>query len=524
MMHHGLDAQAFRANATPAPGTSFANLSSLYFPHSLKSESPSGGKNTTSAGTSGSGSSSSSGNGSNSGAGAGPRKQLRTKAPMNLYSYEFGEQGVRPSMEDEHVHGVLDAALFPHIALYAVLDGHGGIECATFVKAELFSRLSRRLHDALMRSTDPSQTCPSGGDLPFPSVLSARVNLLPLPSAQSAVTQALLEIDMAWLKKMKGSDIRSQRANSGATAAIVLIDTVHGEVLSANLGDARSLLNRGAQAVELTKIHQPQMMEERARIEAAGGSVVSNRINGVLAVARAFGDRMFKSTSIAAEETYRYPSVDTSCKDLDQTSPAAFACCAVPALSVTRLQPQDKFLIIACDGLFDVLTPQEAVDFVQNRLKTVRFQTAYLGPRGRQQAAASAAQHVVSSAAFSPPSERKDPTSPPPRQHLTPTSPTQPQPPGSSVGNLRLSSALASNNGRASTNLHASNAGLRLSSAVPGGITSPTGGYAGPNEWSGPAQIVDFSDVPVSDVLGTAEECDLATYVTENGKAALIQE
>merc|ERR1712083_634843 len=41
---------------------------------------------------------------------------------------------------------------------------------------------------------------------------------------------------------------------------------------------------------------------------------------------------------------------------------------AEPDIRVEQLKPQDEFLFMACDGLFDVFTSQEAVDFIYGRL------------------------------------------------------------------------------------------------------------------------------------------------------------
>ena len=113
-----------------------------------------------------------------------------------------------------------------------------------------------------------------------------------------------------------------------------------------NTGDSRCVLCRDNFAFVLTKDHKPNWPEERVRIEALGGKIYRDygddwRI-GDLSVSRAFGD-------INAEPYVTYK----------------------PEIFKYKLTKDDKFIIIACDGLWDVLTNQEAVNFVISRAYNV---------------------------------------------------------------------------------------------------------------------------------------------------------
>uniref|UniRef100_A0A6A7GA39 Protein phosphatase 2C-related protein n=1 Tax=Hirondellea gigas TaxID=1518452 RepID=A0A6A7GA39_9CRUS len=109
----------------------------------------------------------------------------------------------------------------------------------------------------------------------------------------------------------------------------------------ANCGDSRAVLCRNGTAVRLSRDHKPQDPEEQKRIIAAGGFIGRfDRVNGILAVSRAIGDHMLK------------PAVS-----------------AEPTVSRTELTSADRFLILACDGLWDVMSDQEACDFVLSDLK-----------------------------------------------------------------------------------------------------------------------------------------------------------
>ncbi|OXV08521.1 hypothetical protein Egran_03717 [Elaphomyces granulatus] len=107
---------------------------------------------------------------------------------------------------------------------------------------------------------------------------------------------------------------------------------------TANVGDARIVLCRNGKALRLSYDHKGSDENEGKRIANAGGLILNNRVNGILAVTRALGD--------------------TYMKDLVTGHPYT---------TETVIQPdQDEFLILACDGLWDVCTDQEAVDLIRD--------------------------------------------------------------------------------------------------------------------------------------------------------------
>ncbi|GAA5847842.1 hypothetical protein JCM9279_006661 [Rhodotorula babjevae] len=106
---------------------------------------------------------------------------------------------------------------------------------------------------------------------------------------------------------------------------------------TANVGDARAVLSRGGRAVRLTYDHKGSDAKEAKRISDAGGFVLNNRVNGVLAVTRSLGDSSMKEFVVGS-----------------------------PFTTETTLGPQDEWLIVACDGLWDVCSDQEAVDLIKD--------------------------------------------------------------------------------------------------------------------------------------------------------------
>ncbi|KAH8052540.1 protein serine/threonine phosphatase [Aureococcus anophagefferens] len=142
----------------------------------------------------------------------------------------------------------------------------------------------------------------------------------------AALRRAFLDADDAFLRTSANA-----RAGSTCVAVLVLGDVV----VCANVGDSRALLCRGGRAVALSRDHTPARDDEAARIRAAGGFVIHRRVMGELAVSRAFGDAELKKS--VAEI---FDAVGES----------------------------DEFLLLACDGLFDVFSDAEAVAFVRGEL------------------------------------------------------------------------------------------------------------------------------------------------------------
>ncbi|GFR52856.1 hypothetical protein Agub_g15483 [Astrephomene gubernaculifera] len=122
---------------------------------------------------------------------------------------------------------------------------------------------------------------------------------------------------------------------AGSTATVALLSST--EITVANCGDSRALLCRGCQVISLTEDHRPARSDERARILRAGGQILWNegeRLMGVLATTRGFGDL-----------------------DLQQ-----FGLTSQPEITTTQRSPDDQLLILATDGVFNVLSNQEVAD------------------------------------------------------------------------------------------------------------------------------------------------------------------
>ena len=230
-------------------------------------------------------------------------------------------QGWRSGMEEAHI-AVLGVG-GTRAALFGVLDGHGG----ALIANEAAQRFAAKL------------TAAEGW-----GAFAAGERELDDGAVQEMVRRVFLSLDddLKVLDAVKSGDDRS-----GTTAVVGLITPTH--VLVANCGDSRSVLGRRGGAVHAMSFdHKPDNPDERARIEAAGGCVSGKRVDGELAVSRALGDFQFKMNH-AVQNTEQRVSAE-------------------PEFVCVERGDGDDFLILACDGIWDVVTNEEGVQWVSAAL------------------------------------------------------------------------------------------------------------------------------------------------------------
>lgn len=236
-------------------------------------------------------------------------------------------QGWRPSMEDDHIAttNLGNDAGWAGTSLFGVFDGHGGADVAKFC--------ANNLHKAVAK-----------GDASAPEA-ALRDSFQLLDSKLADVARTMTPTDAA------------HPDHVGCTAATCLVRP-H-DLIVASAGDSRVVLSRKGQAVDLSEDHKPGLPGEVARIRAAGGFVTEqksgpdsvHRVNGVLGVSRAIGDLCFKKDGTR--------------------SPADQMVTCVPDTQAVRRRSDDEFLIIACDGIWDVLSSQELVTRVHKSLPAI---------------------------------------------------------------------------------------------------------------------------------------------------------
>uniref|UniRef100_A0A8C8C5X5 Protein phosphatase 1G n=1 Tax=Oncorhynchus tshawytscha TaxID=74940 RepID=A0A8C8C5X5_ONCTS len=137
-------------------------------------------------------------------------------------------------------------------------------------------------------------------------------------------------------------------ADSGTTAVVALIRGK--QLIVANAGDSRCVVSEKGKAIDMSYDHKPEDELELARIKNAGGKVtMDGRVNGGLNLSRAIGDHFYKRNKALGPEEQMISSM--------------------PDVKELTLNPEHDFMIIACDGIWNVMSSQEVVDFVSQRIK-----------------------------------------------------------------------------------------------------------------------------------------------------------
>uniref|UniRef100_A0A9J8AYG9 Protein phosphatase 1G n=2 Tax=Cyprinus carpio TaxID=7962 RepID=A0A9J8AYG9_CYPCA len=138
-------------------------------------------------------------------------------------------------------------------------------------------------------------------------------------------------------------------SDSGTTAVVALIRGK--QLIVANAGDSRCVVSEKGKAVDMSYDHKPEDELELTRIKNAGGKVtMDGRVNGGLNLSRAIGDHFYKRNKTLPPEEQMISSL--------------------PDVKVLTLSEDHEFMVIACDGIWNVMSSQEVVDFVNERLKT----------------------------------------------------------------------------------------------------------------------------------------------------------
>ncbi|PXF43294.1 phosphatase 2C 71 [Gracilariopsis chorda] len=255
----------------------------------------------------------------------------------------------RRSMEDEMAVECYQAV--PGLFV-AVFDGHGGKLASTLLR-QLLHRffLSELLGEpTVVTPTHHSPSISENKPLRLPVTLPQPPSpplLPPAPASQlrrspSSVKHPLpfhqLDVCSAFTRSYAKMDAMLRVRNCtrvGATAVTCFIrtDPTLGTILTtANCGDSRAVLCRAAHPYRLSEDHRPVHDVERQRIQNAGGFVAWARVNGVLNVSRAFGDHCMKSVVVST-----------------------------PSVSEVVLDDSDRFVVLACDGLWDFVSEKSVI-------------------------------------------------------------------------------------------------------------------------------------------------------------------
>jgi len=231
---------------------------------------------------------------------------------------------------------------------FAIFDGHAG----TFAADWCGKKVHLLLEDIIRKN--PNSPIPELLDQTFTQV-DQQLEKLPLknsgttavvavlrwedriPNSQSATGSTAIAPATAQAATQEGATENAQAAQEQIESRLRETASRQRVLYTANVGDARIVLCRNGKALRLSYDHKGGDENEGKRIAGAGGLILNNRVNGVLAVTRALGDAYMKDLVTGH-----------------------------PYTTETVIQPDiDEFLILACDGLWDVCSDQEACDLVR---------------------------------------------------------------------------------------------------------------------------------------------------------------
>lgn len=274
-----------------------------------------------------------------------------------IEDYAFsGMQGWRMTMEDAHmvcteipVEGRSEPLPRGH-TIFGVMDGHGGDFTSEFAAdnfMKMFSANPNLQKYANLSSEDQSNV--PGIECLRPALAETFNQLdVEIRKQQNKRNDTFLSKQQQQQSQTGGEEsprVRFER--SGSTCVVVLLTPSH--IICANAGDSRAILRRNGSVLPLSFDHKPNNLPEMERINQSGGFVKCKRVDGDLAVSRGLGDFSYKSNeTLPVEQQKVIPEPEF--------------------VVYPRNTEQDEFIVLACDGVWDVATNEECSTFIQTLL------------------------------------------------------------------------------------------------------------------------------------------------------------
>jgi len=238
-------------------------------------------------------------------------KKNHFKEPIGNGMLNYGSHSFEGGHKNEDVVNIIHPYYNDsHCGFFGIYDGHHGLNCSTFIAEKI------------------------------PHVLEGNLDID--LDITTALTNTYLEVDKMFL--MHAHSLNPVLTD-GSTAISLLI--LNGLIYVANTGDCRAIMSQGEEIIVMTNDHKANDPKEEERIKARGGTVLGGRVQGRIMVSRSFGDMEFKDND-TFEGKYLVCDPDIFCYEITSKS---------------------NFIIIASDGLWDVLSNEDAINFVKNDLK-----------------------------------------------------------------------------------------------------------------------------------------------------------
>jgi serine/threonine protein phosphatase PrpC len=212
-----------------------------------------------------------------------------------------------------------DPSITSTFSYFGVYDGHGGRNIVDFLDETLEKNIAIEL-------SQPD-------DATIPVRLSRAFLITDMQSRRLDITTSGATAVCCLLKKDNTNNNRTLYcANVGDSRAVIICQ--NGNI------DEECTINKGYYAKRLSYDHRAEDENEQKRIKDAGGFVIKSRVLGILAVSRSFGDHGMKD----------FVTANPHVSEIDLNN-----------------NGDCPFLILACDGVWDVLTDKDAADLILNK-------------------------------------------------------------------------------------------------------------------------------------------------------------
>ncbi|MBD3231796.1 hypothetical protein GF322_03990 [Candidatus Dependentiae bacterium] len=241
--------------------------------------------------------------------------QLKPMAYQENKITSFAGIGNRSNMEDQYQ--IIENWNGEKITYLGVFDGHGGRHIAKYLK--------KYLHETIL------------------NIYKQNNDLI------KAIKVGFNKINQAIQK------LPRYKIGSGSCAIVAFI--LNDKIIIANCGDSRAVLYKNDPIVQLSNDHKPDSPTERERINKAGGKI-SERF-------------FYESCNVWVPARLENFSVSRAFEYFNRDN-IVQGLIYEPEITTYDLQGDEEFLILASDGIWDVLSNEETVNFVNENknLKT----------------------------------------------------------------------------------------------------------------------------------------------------------
>ncbi len=201
---------------------------------------------------------------------------IRRGTPIPILTKElvgkYSDRGRRPYQEDRYT----ISEPLPNLLALAIWDGHGGPEAAEWCANHFEKFFLHRINKQEKEGTESN--------------------------LEEALKETLLDLDVGFCRHWQSNLVL--RPSPGTTATVALIRGGY-ELVVGHIGDCIALLSRDQKPKKLTREHSPSDINERLRVEEAGGEVTADgqdtlRVQRRLNMTRSIGDVELKEYGVIA--------------------------------------------------------------------------------------------------------------------------------------------------------------------------------------------------------------------------------